>query len=70
MCAPVSITTANAMMTVSSGMQALLVSQIIALSTVVGILAFKAVGMVKQAGLKLQEKAGVKLGFTKNFRKR
>jgi len=37
---------------------------------VVGILAFKAVGMVKQAGLKLQEKAGVKLGFTKNFRKR
>jgi len=70
MCAPVSITTANAVMTVGSGMQALLVSQILALSTVVGILAFKAVGMVKQAGLKLQEKAGVKLGFTKNFRKR
>jgi len=70
MCAPVSITTANAMMTVSSGMQALLVSQILALSTVVGVLAFKAVGMVKQVGLRLQETTGVKLGFMKNFRKR
>ena len=70
MCAPVSITTANAMMTVGSGMQALLISQILALGTVLGILAFKAVGVVKHAGLKLQKKAGVKLGFMKNFRKR
>jgi len=70
MCAPVSITTANAMITAGSGMQALLVSQILALSTVVGISAFKAVGMVKQAGLKLQKTTGVKLGFIKNFRKK
>ncbi|RLI30322.1 hypothetical protein DRO51_05200 [Candidatus Bathyarchaeota archaeon] len=70
MCAPVSITTANVMMTVGSGMQALLVSQILALTTVVGILAFKAVGMVKQVGLKLQERVGVKLGFMKSLGKR
>lgn len=63
MCAPVAVTTNNVMIAAGSGIQALLVSQIIALSTVIGVLAFKVIGMVKRAGLRLQGTVGAKLGI-------
>jgi len=61
MCAPVAVTTSNVVTAASGGMQALLVSQIIALSTVIGVLAFRVLSAAKRAGLKL------KLGLVKKL---
>ncbi len=47
MCAPISVTTQNAMI-VASTAKALIVSQILGLSTIIGVLAFKLSSAIKK----------------------